>query len=114
MDSFVGNCKDNTKSATTTANYSMGFDPKASQSCLVEIWILKNCQNISVRYDLETVSITVREVATLSKQSPSKIFLSLDILAIILDFFALFDFLCFILVVFGTEDVLYLVPNLFM
>ena len=33
-DSFVGNSKNNTEKATTTANKSMGFDPKATQSCL--------------------------------------------------------------------------------
>ena len=33
-DNFAGNYKDNTERATTTANKSMGFDPKASQSCM--------------------------------------------------------------------------------
>ena len=32
-DSFVGNYKDNTKKATTTANKLIGYDPKATQSC---------------------------------------------------------------------------------
>ena len=32
-DSFVGKYKDNTERATTTANKSMGFDPKGTQSC---------------------------------------------------------------------------------
>ena len=31
---ILGNYKDNTEKATTTANKSMGFDPKATQSCL--------------------------------------------------------------------------------
>ena len=33
-DNFAGNYKDNTERATTTANKSMGFDPKATQSCM--------------------------------------------------------------------------------
>ena len=32
-DNLVGNYKDNTERATTIANKSMGFDPKATQSC---------------------------------------------------------------------------------
>ena len=32
-DSFVGNYKDNTERAKTSANKSMGFDTKATQSC---------------------------------------------------------------------------------
>ena len=33
IDSILGNYKDNTEKAITTANTSMGFDPKAIQSC---------------------------------------------------------------------------------
>ena len=31
---ILGNYKDNTERATTPANKSIGFDPKATQSCL--------------------------------------------------------------------------------